>query len=64
MERPDWCQVGEYFEWKAKHITGCDSVREEIIGYTDNGFLHTAHCCPVYETLFNELNDGRFVKEG
>lgn len=63
MNKPEWCVIGTIFEWNAPNITGCKSVREKIIGYTDNGFLHMAHNCPIYETLFNDLNNGRLIKE-
>lgn len=60
-ERPEWCTVGSPFVWKAKPLTGCDIAIEEIIGYTDDGFLHTAHNYPVYETKFSNLEGGRVV---
>lgn len=62
MNRPEWCKVGLTFKWKASRITGNETVEEKIIGYTDDGFLHTAHNCPVYETKFNNLNSGILVK--
>lgn len=63
MNRPDWCYIGAQFEWHAPQITGCNKVIERIIGYTDDGFLHTAHNCPVYETKFDALCDGRLIKQ-
>ena len=62
MDRPEWCKIGCYFPWKAEAITGCEIVEEKIIGYTDDGFLHTAHNCPVYETKFDRLSSGRLIK--
>lgn len=63
IERPDWCQIGNTFNWEAPHITGAEVVREKIIGYTDTGFLHTSHNCPVYETPFYDLHYGKLIKE-
>ena len=52
---PEWCKIGLFVEWCAPKVTGLDEwVREEIIGYTYDGFLHQAHNCPMYETKFSE----------
>lgn len=59
---PDWCIVESCFDWRAPHITGKKVVRERIIGYTDNGFLHTGCDTPIYETPFNNLRDGKVFK--
>lgn len=62
IQIPDWCVIGNRFEWEAKNITGADVVSERIIGYTKNGFLHTSCYCPVYETPFDNLHTGKVIK--
>lgn len=61
IEIPDWCKIGLFIEWHAPNITGNDWVKEEIIGYTYDGFLHKAHNCPLYKTKFSEY--GKTVRE-
>lgn len=39
IEIPDWCKIGLFIEWHAPNITGNDWVKEEIIGYTYDGFF-------------------------
>lgn len=60
--RPEWCKIGNTFEWHAPHITGLDTVSEKIIGYTDDGFIHRSENRPAYETKFDDLRDGHMVK--
>lgn len=61
MKKPEWCKIGVWFDWEAESITGCKKTEERIIGYTDDGFLHTAHNCPVYETKFDNLKSGKLI---
>lgn len=60
IDIPDWCKVGAYIKWDAPHITGQRWVRERIIGFRPNGFLHQSHNCPLYFTEFSEY--GKTVK--
>ena len=58
IEVPDWCKIGLYVEWYAPIQTGVDHwVKEKIIGYTCNGFLHQATNCSMYETKFSEYGN-------
>lgn len=64
IELPEWCRIGNTFRWYVPEITGTEWVTERIIGYTEDGFLHTAHNCPLYETKFDNLNTGVKLKDG
>ena len=58
---PDWCKIGLFIEWHAPSKTGKEWVKEEIIGYTYDSFLHQAKNCPIYQTEFSEY--GKTVRE-
>ena len=58
---PDWCKIGLFIEWHAPSKTGKEWVKEEVIGYTYDSFLHQAKNCPIYKTEFSEY--GKTVRE-
>ena len=59
---PDWCKLGSKIEWYAPRWTGLEEwVKEKVIGYTYDGFLHQAPDCPIYRTEFSEY--GKTVRE-
>ena len=35
--------------------------KEKIISYSENGFYHQAHNCPIYHSLFSDY--GKSVRE-
>ena len=60
---PSWCKIGAWIKWYASDVTGCDWVREKIIGYGYDGFFHQAHNCPLYFTKFSEYGKTVILEE-
>ena len=59
---PDWCKLDLVIEWYASKQTGIEGwVKERIIGYVYDGFLHQASNCPIYKTKFSEY--GKTIRE-
>lgn len=60
---PDWCIIGKYVEVLMYDPNYGESkwFKEKIISYSEDGFFHQAHNCPVYHTPFS--NYGLTVRE-
>lgn len=60
---PDWCVIGKYVEVKMydKTYDRYDWFKEKIISYSENGFFHQSHNCPIYHSLFSDY--GKSVRE-
>lgn len=54
---PEWAKIGNFIEFKMydKNYGRERWFREEIISYSNNGFFHQAHNCPVYYNKFSDL---------
>lgn len=59
IEVPNWCRIGKYIEFKMYNPdTGkMDWFKDRIISYSENGFFHKAHNCPVYHNRFDDYGD-------
>lgn len=63
LEIPDWCKIGKYIKFKM-YDPDYGEARwfiDKIISYSENGFFHQAHNCPVYHNKFSDY--GVTVKE-
>ena len=60
---PDWCVIGKIIEVKHfdENYGEYDWFKEKIISYSENGFFHQAHNCPVYHSLFTDY--GKKIRE-
>jgi len=60
---PDWCVIGKDIEFKMydPNTEKAEWFKDKIISYSENGFFHQAHNCPVYHNLFTDY--GKTVRE-
>lgn len=60
---PDWCEIGKFIEFEMYNPDSGKSewFKDKIISYSDTGFFHQSHNCPVYHNKFSDY--GRTVRE-
>ena len=60
---PDWCIIGKYVEVLMYDPNYGESkwFKEKIISYSEDGFFHQAHNCPMYHNSFSDY--GKTVRE-
>ena len=60
---PDWCVIGKFIEFKMwdENYRKYNWFKDKIISYTEDGFYHQTHNCPVYHNKFSDY--GKTVRE-
>lgn len=60
---PDWCVIGKSIEFQMYDLNEGKTnwFKDKIISYTEDGFYHQAHNCPVYHNKFSDY--GKTVRE-